>query len=270
MNGHVFTARADSDHSMGILLDAAKLSGAIGQCPTVMLKPNLVEALSPPITTPVEVVADIVVYIRQLCPDVKIIVAEGVGAADYDTWHSFESLGYTAMAAELDIQLMDLNTEPLRKLEKPNCRCWPTMYLPDIIFDVFLISIPVLKAHSLAGVTLSMKNMMGTAPPSHYQKGGHWKKAAFHNNMQEAVFDLNQYRSPDFAILDASVGMQEAHLWGPTCNPPHNIFAASGDPVAIDAYGTDLLNRKWRQIDHIAMADGVLGNASSYEVHTIC
>jgi uncharacterized protein (DUF362 family) len=144
------------------------------------------------------------------------------------------------------------------------------MYLPEILFDVFLISIPVLKAHSLAGVTLSMKNMMGAAPPAHFQQGGHWKKAAFHENVQEAVFDLNQYRTPDFSILDASVGMREAHLWGPTCNPPHNTLAASTDPVAIDAYGSHLLKRKWQQIGHIAMADGVLGSAQSYRTHEVC
>jgi len=269
MGSQVFTVKAGSNQSVARLLEAAKLSEAIGQSSTVMLKPNLVEALQPPITTPVGFVADIIDYIKQITPEVKIIVAEGSGAADYDTWHSFESLGYTAMAAELGVQLIDLNTEPLTKLEKNYCRRWPQMYLPEIIFDVFLISIPVLKAHSLAGVTLSMKNMMGIAPPAHYQQGGHWKKAAFHENVQVAVFDLNQYRAPDYAILDASVGMQEAHLWGPSCNPPHNTFAASSDPVAIDAYGTQLLKRKWQQIAHIARADGVLGSAQSYQIYNV-
>lgn len=270
MASHVYTSPADNLKNVSLLLEKAQLASLIHDTPTVMLKPNLVEALQPPITTPVEFMSDIVIYLKQACPGTKIIIAEGSGAVEYETWHTFEALGYSRMAKELDVQLMDLNSEPLKKLENSQCRQWPEMHLPEILFDVFLISIPVLKAHSLAGVTLTMKNMMGAAPPAHYQQGGHWKKAAFHANVHEAVFDLNQYRTPDFTILDASVGMQEAHLWGPTCNPPHNTIAASPDPVAIDAYGTDLLKRNWQEIGHIARANGILGNAENYQVCSIC
>ena len=94
------------------------------------------------------------------------------------------------------------------------------MYLPELLFNSFLISVPVLKAHSLAEVTLTMKNMLGCAPPHHYQCGGRWKKSAFHEQIQEAVLDLNRYRTPDFTVLDATVGMSEAHVWGAHCQPP--------------------------------------------------
>nr|MBF0221715.1 DUF362 domain-containing protein [Desulfobulbaceae bacterium] len=269
MNSTIFTIRADKPHSVSLLLDSCNLVSAIGSATTVMLKPNLVEALQPPITTPVELVSEVVLYLRRIRPELEIIIAEGSGATEYETWHPFDLLGYSKMAEAFDVRLIDLNVEPQRKLKNEACRQWPIMYLPEVLFDVFLISIPVLKAHSLAGVTLTMKNMMGAAPPEHFQQGGHWKKAAFHENVQEAVFDLNRYRTPDFTILDASIGMQQAHLWGPTCNPPHNLLAASQDPVAIDAYGAKLLKRDWRQIGHIAMANRVLGNADSYQVKKV-
>jgi uncharacterized protein (DUF362 family) len=146
-------------------------------------------------------------------------------------------------------------------MQNSKCRRWPEMYLPKVIFESFLISVPVLKAHSLAGVTLTMKNMIGLTPPAHYQQGGPWKKASFHQGIQEAVFDLNRYRTPDFTLLDATIGMQEAHLWGPTCDPPPNRLAASYDPVAIDSYGCRLLGIKWNTIGHLAMAHGTLGTA---------
>ena len=63
--------------------------------------------------------------------------------------------------------------------------------------------------------------------------------------------------------------MQEAHLWGPTCEPPHRKLAAGSDPVAIDAYGTGLLGREWRQIGHLANAHGELGIAEPLDVDTI-
>ena len=140
------------------------------------------------------------------------------------------------------------------------------MYLPRIVFESFLISVPVLKAHSLAGVTLTMKNMIGLAPPAHYQQGGNWKKASFHQRIQEAVLDLNRYRTPDFTLLDATIGMQEAHLWGPTCDPPPNRLAASFDPVAVDSYGCGLLGIKWDSIGHVRMAHNVLGSAAPLAV----
>ena len=138
-----------------------------------------------------------------------------------------------------------------------------------IAMECFLLSVPVLKAHSLAGVTLTMKNMMGLVPPSHYREGNSWKKSAFHNQIQKAVADLNRYRTPDFTLLDATIGMAQAHLWGPTCDPPVNRLSASFDPVSIDAHGTNLLKKDWRNINHIKMVDGELGQASPLDIITI-
>ncbi len=227
----------------------------------VLIKSNLVEALPPPITTPAALVEALVDYIREKAPGFRIIIGEGCGSLAYDTFHCFDKLDYNGFARQKGVELLDLNEEECADLKNPECRRWPEMVLPKVIFDAFIISVPVLKAHSLASVTLTMKNMMGAAPPSHYQKGGGWKKASFHNGVQEAVLDLNRYRTPDFTVLDATVGMAEAHLWGPTCSPPVNILAAAWDPVAIDAYGTELLKRRWQEIAHIAGADGILGKA---------
>lgn len=253
-------------HDVTVLLDRVDCLNALGGRRKILIKPNLVEALPPPVTTPVGLVAAVVDYLRARVPDAEIIVAEGSGSLDYETAHVFDVLGYSSMAREKQVALVDLNHEPLVQLERASCRRLPSIYLPRILFDAFLLSVPVLKAHTLAGVTLTMKNMMGAVPPKHYQSGGHWKKASLHRDIHAAVFDLNQYRAPDLTVLDATVGMQHAHLWGPTCNPHPQIIACSVDPVAIDAYGADLLSRDWQNIGHIAMADGVLGTAAPSEV----
>ncbi|MDF1577443.1 MAG: DUF362 domain-containing protein, partial [Desulfobulbales bacterium] len=215
---------------------------------------------------PVGLVEAIVDYLRQRDKKLKIIVGEGTGSRDYDTFHPFRDLGYVEMAVRRGVELLDLNDQPLRTMRRPDCRRWPEMHLPEVLFESFLLSVPVLKAHSLTMVTLTMKNMMGCAPPCHYEQGGHWKKSAFHENIQEAVFDLNRYRTPDFTVLDATVGMAEAHLWGPTCQPPPLKLAASRDPVAIDVYGAGLLGRDWRGIGHLSMAHGELGLAEPLEL----
>lgn len=264
--GTVFSSRFSGWHeSLGPLLRAAGLKERLQKInQPILIKPNLVETLQPPITTPVELVEALILCLRGMT-DTRLLIGEGSGAMDYETTHTFSELGYTEMANRLDVELVDLNHEKLIRLQNPACRRWPEMYLPGIAMESFLISVPVLKAHSLAGATLTLKNMMGLVPPRRYCSGS-WKKSAFHNRIQDAVADLNRYRTPDFTLLDATVGMARAHLWGPTCSPPVGRLVAGFDPVALDAYGTSLLKRNWLDIGHIRSLHGELGQADPLRI----
>ncbi|MCI5140154.1 MAG: DUF362 domain-containing protein [Candidatus Electrothrix sp. ATG1] len=260
-NGIVYTRPFLSwQESLPPLLDKASLTEHIPAGKTILIKPNLVETLRPPVTTPVALIKCMIEYLKERLEN-PIIIGEGCGSLNYDTYQCFAELGYAAMAQEAGVGLIDLNQEPCQRHSLPQCKRWPEFYLPEVVADSFLLSVPVLKVHTLAGVTLTMKNMMGLAPPGHYHQGGGWKKAAFHERVHEAVADLNRYRSPDFTVLDATVGMAEAHLWGPPCDPPVNKLVAGFDSVAIDSYGAALLGKDWRKIGHIAGVDGELGQA---------
>lgn len=268
--GLVFSSKfKDWETTVPPLLEAAELGKRVTDFPLILIKPNLVEALDPPITTPVGIIGSLIDYLKQSVPHCKIIIGEGTGSLSYDTYHAFHALGYTRLVTNNGVELLDLNNLELRHRKKEECARWPEMYLPAILDEAFLLSVPVLKAHSLAQVTLTMKNMMGCAPPSHYQGGGSWGKSSFHDGVHEAIFDLNRYRTPDFTLLDATIGMAQAHLWGPHCDPPVNTVAASWDPVAIDSYGTSLLGSDWREIEHIRLAHNVLGIADPLEVQQV-
>lgn len=268
--GTIYTTKFISwEKSIPLLLEQAGLEEHLTDSNRpILIKPNLVEALAPPITTPAGLVFALVEYLRTIT-DSRIIIGEGCGALNYETWHAYDELGYTTPAEKLHVELVDLNSEELVLLSEEKFTRWPEMYLPRIALESFLLSIPVLKAHSMAGVTLTMKNMMGLAPPSHYQRDNSWKKSAFHHRIQESIADLNRYRTPDFTLLDATVGMPDGHLWGPSCIPPVNMLAAGYDPVAMDAYGTSLLKQNWQDIGHIQMVDGELGQAAPLTIHNI-
>ena len=267
--GTLYTVRDKNlQYPVTSLLDAAELDKKIIDQSVILIKPNLVEALPPPITTPVALVKNLILYLRKHS-QAEILIGEGTAAAAYDTHYVFEVLGYKKLGEALGVPLIDLNQEPCTPLRCTRCHRWPEMHLPKIALESFLLSVPMLKAHSLAQVTLTMKNMMGLAPPQHYQQGGGWKKSAFHLDIQEAVADLNRYRTPDFTLLDATLGMAEAHLGGPTCQPPPHILAASDDPVAIDAYGAKLLHKNWEDIAHIKNVHHELGLAAPLTVHEI-
>jgi len=226
----------------------------------IWIKPNLINASPFPVTSDPEMVRALIEYIRQHSK-ARIIIAEGCGDAGLDTSEIFERLGYTDLARECRVDLADLNIEPLKRLRNPSCEVFPEIYLPRRIFSGMLISVPVLKRHSLAEATLAMKNMLGLAPPSYYQQGGSWKKSFFHGRIHRSIFELNLYRSPDLSIIDARVGMAEYHLGGPTCSPPVGKMVAGFDPVAVDAAGAELLGLSWKNVGHIRMAHEVLGQA---------
>ncbi len=256
------------EEDVALLLDRAFPRQDLAGRP-VVIKPNLVEARKPPVTTPVELVAAIVHWLQRNLPESDIVVAEGCAAREYDTFYAFDRLGYADLARRTGVRLVDCNEEPVVAVDLAGGLVWRRLYLPAMLFDCFLLSVPVLKAHSLAGVTLTLKNMMGCAPPSHYQRGGHWKKSAFHARIHEALFDLNRCRAPDFTVLDATVGMAEAHLWGPPCDPPPGLLAAGRDPVAMDAWGCRLLGRDPWQVGHLRLAHGVLGRIEPVGVEEV-
>jgi len=250
--------------SLPLALEAIGAREILARQKNIIIKPNLVNDAPPPVTLPVEAAMVLTRWLQNQT-DARIILAEGTGDRLHSTIKVFDHLGYMDLAEHYDLKLIDLNEAPVVELQRDDCSVFPQFYLPEILTDCFVISFAVLKEHSLADVTLSMKNMVGCAPPRFYQQGGQWKKSAFHRHIHEAVLDLNRYRKPDLALIDASVGMTEHHIHGRPCDPSPNKLIAGFDPVAVDAAGALLLGQDWRQIPHIAKADGELGDAMAGE-----
>ncbi|RQD63047.1 MAG: DUF362 domain-containing protein [Desulfonatronovibrio sp. MSAO_Bac4] len=256
------------EHTLKKCLDKIGADRIFKRRKLIIIKPNLVNGSSFPITTSPQMIRELIRYIR-MHSKARLVIAEGCGDCHLETPEIFARLGYEALAREYDVDLVDLNHEPVTRLKNPECKVFPEVFLPRVALKGFLISVPVLKAHSLANVTLAMKNMMGLAPPRYYQQGGMWKKAFFHERMHRSIFELNLYRKPDLSIIDASVGMAEYHLGGKTCDPPVNRIVAGLDPVRVDACGAGLLRLSWKDIPHISMADGILGKAEDESEHVV-
>ncbi len=251
----------DYERSVTEALDDIGAAQALGRQTRILLKPNIINSSPPPITTPVECVEAVLDYCRAHSA-AEIVIAEGSGGLD--TLDAFEQLGYGDLSRRKGVELIDLDREETVTLENPSFEYLPTFHMPQCVLDCYLISIPVLKAHSMAKVTLALKSMIGVAPAKHY-KASSFRKSRLHgkNNreLHRYIVELNQYRTPDLTVIDAAVGMAEAHIWGPPCDPPVNKILAGFDPVAIDAAGAELLGFDWRSIDHITLANGLLGNA---------
>ena len=218
----------------------------------ILIKPNLINNSPHPITTSPECCEAVLEYVLQHST-AKVVIAEGCGAAGMETQEVFDTLGYTALAEKYNIDLIDLNHEPVHPVTDERGKFLKEIYLPEIAFTNYIISVPVLKAHSLAQVTGTIKNMMGFIPPSHYSGSfGSWKKAAFHEQMQQSLMDLSLHIRPDLSIMDCSIGMAEYHLGGPHCNPPVGKIIAGYNPWTVDQKACDFLGLNWTEIKHVS------------------
>jgi uncharacterized protein (DUF362 family) len=256
----VFTHFASYEASVPRALEDGGLAEALGawlerrddERPTVMLKPNLVSAADPPVTTAVGLCEAAAAHVLDKYP-VRVVAAEGTGDPCRSTLELFEMHGYAAMARRIGVELEDLNDSPIRKIEGAPLKVFEEMWLPESALDAFLISLPVLKPHSLAGFTGSLKNLLGLAPPLYFgQTHGSWRKAAFHHRIQSSILDLLSCRTPDFALLDASMGLADHHLGGRVLDPGPGVLVSGADGWEVDRAGARLLGIDWRSVGHLA------------------
>jgi uncharacterized protein (DUF362 family) len=106
------------------------------------------------------------------------------------------------------------------------------MYTEAFEADV-LINVPILKHHSMARVTMGMKNLMGLL-------GGN--RESIHVHFDQKLADINTVIRPHLTVIDA-FRVLKAH--GPNSGTPEDVelvrqIIAGADPVAVDSYGARL------------------------------
>lgn len=110
-----------------------------------------------------------------------------------------------------------------------------------------VINVPILKHHSLARLTMGMKNLMGLI-------GGN--RARLHWQLDRALVDLAAFFKPTLVVLDA-VRMLVKN--GPQGGSPKYVkkldtVAAGIDQVAMDAVGATLFGLSPQEMDLIRLA----------------
>lgn len=250
----------DYAQSVPVALELAVAEKILPKTGTIILKPNLTNSSPPPVTTPVKMVEAVYNYcIRHT--KAKIIIGEGCGQGN--TFDVFETLGYTKLAKKYNIELVDFNEADAVLLENKNALQLKQLYLPKVVLDAFIISIPVLKDHSFTGTTVAMKNMFGFAPGKFYK--GNWNKSKLHNpSTDKSVVDICMYKKPGFCIVDASVALAGMHLSG-TEKKTGKIIAGA-DCVAVDSVASAMLGHKPQNLEYLVMADGLLGSMKNITI----
>jgi len=243
------------------VLKESRLAEKIKNQRKILLKPNLTTKLPPPVTTPVELVKQVIEFCKKNSR-AKIIIAEGSGGCD--TNEAFEKLGYFDLGQKYQVEVLDLN-RALRK-EKRNEKALrlKKIFLPKIAFESYIINLPVLKVHSVAKMTAAMKNVFGFYLNQSYLsragefllekvfKKGWWNKSELHFiGVNEAIIDLNGYLKFNFNLVDASVGLLEEEVHGILCFPPIKKIIADYDSKEVDKVCASLLGLNVEQIKYL-------------------
>ena len=250
----------DYQASVTRALDLIGAASALPSSGLVIIKPNLTNADGPPVTTNVAAAEAVYKYCKANCK-AEIVVGEGCGSGT--TAQCYRANGYTSLAEKNGIRLIDFNSEDIVLLENDKAFQLKQFYMPKIVQDAFVISLPILKDHSFTKTTVTMKNMFGIAPEPYYS--GSWNKSQLHTpSTHKSVVDICLYKKPDLGIVDAVVGLTGMHLSGKPVNL--GLILASFDPVAVDAIGSELLGHNPRKIEYLRLSNGLLGSMDKIEI----
>ena len=233
-------------------LDQVNAVEALAGFDRVIVKPNMVNGSPAPVTTDVRCVAAVVQYLKERL-SAEIVVAEGSGEGS--TLNNLRDNGYGQITEKFGVELVDLDALSVKKHENPKAVEYGEVHLPEYLEGAGLVSVPPAKDHTITGVTLGLKNMVGCLPESHYS--GYWsfKKSQIHAvDDHQAIADLMLYVRPHLTVIDAREGLKGGHLSGRVPDPPLGKIIAGTDVLAADREATRLLGHSPESIRHLVLA----------------
>jgi len=259
---------------------AGGLEGLIEPGDTVVIKPNLVWDARPEygqVTDPR--VTRAVVRLAQEAGAGQVLIAEGTavyvsGEDDrFPTKAAFHVSGHDGNHDMVDdvtgVPLIDLNIsgddtdakdpDYVTSVTLPNGLIRNQYWIPNAILSAdVLIGVPVLKNHSLSGLTLALKNMIGIAPNDIYHAPGQLvlKSQLSHSpeDLPRHIVDLNLCRPMDLVVVDGLRGMTDGPTGNHLADPPMRLVMAGRDPVAVDTVGALVMGYDPASIGYLPLA----------------
>ena len=160
----------------------------------IFIKPNIVFAVksgSSEITSPA-LVRTFITTLREHYGNIDIILGEGV-AAGCDPSENFLVSGYTKLARELNVPLLNLDSAERKTV------AWKfgKLELPSVVLERTYINLPVLKPSSACVISGALKNQKGLVLPA-------VKKQFHRHGLHEQIAELNVIMQPSLTIMDCS------------------------------------------------------------------
>lgn len=215
----------------------------------VIIKPNICNANHGPeyasTTNPIVVATLVQLALGAGAKRVRVMDAPFSGSPQ--AAYAISGIADAVEAAGGEMEVMRPRYSEVEMPDGVDLKKW-TFYEPVLDADL-VINAPIAKHHSLAGLTLGAKNLMGVIQ----------NRPAMHRNLSQRIADLASLVRPQLTVVDA-VRMLMAN--GPTGGNLDdvklaNTVIASHDIVAADAYAATLFEKRPDQIGYIAAGDAM-------------
>lgn len=233
---------------------------------SVLLKPNLVEYIEgvEVNTKPVLVGAAAEAFLKLGAK--SVVVGEGPGH-QRDTYLVLAECGLADQLHGQRISFVDLNRDELVKVPtRATYTGMEHLWLPRTVLEAdFVVSMPKIKTHHWAGVTLSMKNMFGVVPGAKYG----WPKNVLHwKGIHRSILDICATVPIHFVIADGIVAMEGN---GPLHGTDRKLgkLVLADDPVAADFICARLMGLDPLRVWHLDRAACFLGNGAYERIDLI-
>jgi uncharacterized protein (DUF362 family) len=231
--------------------DSLKLIGGLETFITsglsVLIKPNVLYTMkyeSGAVTNP-----NVVRSICRLAKNAgarKITIAES-SVIGCNTQDAFDASGYTELAREEKVELIDLKKAKTLYMGIPNGVIFRRMEIPEIIFKAdVIINVPVMKTHDMLPVTLGLKNMKGVIKDKDKKRFHVW-------GLAQSIIDINKLVLPQLTVIDGTVAMEGL---GPVHGTPVNlgVIISSFDTVAADTVAASVMGIDPANVEYIQLA----------------
>lgn len=208
----------------------------------ILIKPNYINAKHPStgITTDSRVIEGVVKYLKTHDTH-NIIIGEGSGFGD--TYHAFKVAGVDEVAQRWNVTLADLNKDEFIEVSPLNPLALKKVKVARTALESAIISVPKLKLHRIAAITLSLKNMMGVLA----------SKGSMHTGgLSKNIADLASIVRPRVAVIDGIIAGEGHETSGDPVEM--NLVIAGTDPVAVDAVGAAVMEVPPTEVKHLNLA----------------
>jgi uncharacterized protein (DUF362 family) len=251
LNASEYSEKTETLLMEGLRLFCFNLHGKI-----VLLKPNQVEDLPGPVNTNASIIGAAARCFLRLGAN-RVVIGEGPGH-QRDTELVVQAADLKPHLADRRIEFVDLNRDELSKVKlKANYSGLGELWLPRTVLDSdVVVSMPKVKTHHWAGVTLSLKNMFGVVPGMKYG----WPKNLLHwHGIHESILDICATVPIHFVIADGITAMEGNGPLQGTARELGRIVLAD-DPVAADATCARLMGFDPHRVQHLSEGGRFLGN----------
>jgi uncharacterized protein (DUF362 family) len=218
----------------------------------VVIKPNM--SFARPVGSGSNTNPEVVAEVARMCAEAG---AARISVLDYVLHDPRDCLAMSKIPASCrGIPNTYVATVRSRRLFRPvKIRGGSQLKSMEVVSEVLdsdvLIAVPVGKSHGSAGVSLSMKGMMGLI----------WDRRSFHGryNLDEAIVDMVSVLKPALSVIDGTNILSTGGPGGPGKVIPLNLVTASTDMVAADSRMVSLgtwYGRKFsgKNVRHIRLA----------------